>query len=524
MVRQPSINPMKFPYLLVGLAFLLGALPPLHEMDLAQHLAMGEWIVRHGAVPFSEPFGWTREGQPYFAYSWLAQVTYFSLLDAAGPFALHLLEGAIVAGAAAAAMWSARALGWSRTTSSIIGVLNLALLWGVAPTIRPQQLLFITLPLMWGLAARVRAMGPKPAYLIGIAVVGTIAVNTHLFFPLTAVPIAYFLLTDERPRNALIAGAALLAGWLITPYVLVLPQLFALNFGHNVLLSRPPSVAEFVPGFEYAVPRTGVIIGIIALLAAPWLAPGAATLRDRVVRMLFWTAGLVLFAFAGRLVVAWWVLSFLLIGLAIEQTVPIIDTRATVKFKRLVAFAATAIVLLVSAPEINPLFWKFEGDTTTRLLPRAGEDPALWLPSWLICNTRPGAGGRVFTEFNYGSELNWRLPGYSPSIDGRTIYPDSDAVEFSFQPAGRALRHATTWQHADLALIGRSLWLAPILDKDSSWLLLAETRPSARFGVSGLWAKRAWWAKHGTTTAVPARDVRVADLRGLCAASGFPEP
>lgn len=507
--------------LLVGFAFLLGALPPLHEMDLAQHLAMGEWIVRRGEVPFAEPFGWTREGQPYFAYSWLAQVTYFKLLDAAGPFALHLLEGAIVAGAAGAAMWSARAMGWSRATSSIIGVLHLALLWGVAPTIRPQQLLFITLPLMWGLVARVRALGPNPTHLIGIAVAGTIAVNTHLFFPLTAVPIAYFLLTDERPRASLVAGAALLAGWLITPYLLVLPQLFALNFGHNVLLGRPPSVAEFVPGFEYAVRRTGVVIGIIALLAAPWLARTAVTLRERTVRMLFWTAGLVLFAFAGRLVVAWWVLSFLIVGLAIENVVSLIRERATEKFKRIVAFAGATIVLLISAPEINPLFWKFEGDTTTRLLPRAGEDPALWLPSWLHCNTRPGANGRVFTEFNYGSELNWRMPGYSPSIDGRTIFPDSDAVEFSFQPAGRTRRHATTWQHADLALIERSLWLAPILYKDPSWLLLAEARYSPRFGMAGLWAKREWWQVHGATTDVPARDVRVADPRGLCAATGF---
>jgi hypothetical protein len=63
------------PWLLALVAGVIAALPPLHEMDLAQHLATGEWIVRHGALPFTEPFAWTRAGQPYFAYSWLAEVS-----------------------------------------------------------------------------------------------------------------------------------------------------------------------------------------------------------------------------------------------------------------------------------------------------------------------------------------------------------------------------------------------------------------------------------------------------------------
>ena len=37
----------------------------------------------------------------------------------------------------------------------------------------------------------------------------------------------------------------------------------------------------------------------------------------------------------------------------------------------------------------------------------------------------------MFTEFNWGSELTWRLPGYSMSIDGRTIFPDSVALDFA---------------------------------------------------------------------------------------------
>ena len=44
--------------------FVAGASAPLSDPDLPIHLATGEWVVRHHAVPFIEPFAWTRAGQP----------------------------------------------------------------------------------------------------------------------------------------------------------------------------------------------------------------------------------------------------------------------------------------------------------------------------------------------------------------------------------------------------------------------------------------------------------------------------
>src|SRR4051812_43627127 len=87
------------PYLLIAFAAIVSALPPLHEMDLAQHLANGEWIWRHHAVPFIEPFAWTRAGKPFFAYSWLAELVFYALLRGLGPFALHIANGCIAAAA-----------------------------------------------------------------------------------------------------------------------------------------------------------------------------------------------------------------------------------------------------------------------------------------------------------------------------------------------------------------------------------------------------------------------------------------
>lgn len=511
--------------LLVLVTFVWAALPPLHEMDLGQHLATGEWIWRTRAVPFSEPFAWTREGQPFYAYSWLAEVLFYLLLRTFGPLGLHLLEGALAGGAVLSMLWAGRQLGWSRNVCLAVAVLHLALFWGVAGTLRPQQLLFSTVPLAWGLVGGIRSRGVSALRIVGLVAVGALAANTHLFFPLTAVPLAYWLIAGPNQRGWLPAAGALLLGWLLSPYGLGWPRVFALYLGDNILLGRPPSIAEFVPGFEYASVREGVVFAVGALLLAPWAgALRGRPLRERVAHALCWTAGLLLFAYAGRLVVAWWLLALPLLGEAVARALAAGTGLVKASVARFATLGAAAAVLTAASPSVRPVFWRFEGGTEQRMLPRAGQDPALWLPGWLLCHTRPGANGRVFTEFNYGSELNWRLPGFSPSIDGRTIFPDSIAVDFSMKGAGRLYPRASTWRYADLALLDRSFYLSPVLDQDTGWVLLAEASPAARVGLGALWAKREWWQRWGSTTDVPARDVRVGDPRATCDATGtFPK-
>ena len=98
-------------------------------------------------------------------------------------------------------------------------------------------------------------------------------------------------------------------------------------------------------------------------------------------------------------------------------------------------------------------------------------------------------------------------------------------MDFSFQPYGRRPVHATTWRHADLALLNGSFWAVPELNADSAWVLLAQGRRWSHGGVAGLWAKREWWSRWSTTGGLPALDVHQGDPRGTCAATGvFPKP
>src|SRR3954453_22993268 len=62
---------------------------PLADPDFPMHLCVGEWIYDHHRVPFVEPFAWTRAGDPYYAYSWVAQLTFFATMRAFGPVGLH---------------------------------------------------------------------------------------------------------------------------------------------------------------------------------------------------------------------------------------------------------------------------------------------------------------------------------------------------------------------------------------------------------------------------------------------------
>src|SRR5512132_535758 len=206
-----------------------GAMAPLADPDLPMHLAVGRWIVQHGAVPTTEPFAWTRPGAPYFAYSWLMQTTMYLLMHAAGPVALRLLHGALLASAFASVLAAGRMMGWTRDASCLVAALHLIVLTSVSPLLRPQEVLFVAIPLEWALVARVlRSNGRRHAgALVGLGLIAAITVNTHVFFPLLAAPLSLVLTVPRegadgtlgrRIRRVLPALAALALGAACSPY------------------------------------------------------------------------------------------------------------------------------------------------------------------------------------------------------------------------------------------------------------------------------------------------------------------
>lgn len=478
------------------LVFLLGALKPLDDPDLPMHLATGEWILRHHAVPFVEPFAWTRAGAPYYAYSWLLEVLYYAVLRWCGPAGLHVLNGLMVLAIGAATLALGHVARWRPWVSLAMAGFGIGVASMIVASLRPQLMLLSLVPLAWALGYRVVQAERARWAALALCLTCAVAANSHLFFVLTALPLSlYFIVPGASARRTLLMGAAIAAGWLLSPYALVWPEVFRLNFGYNALLVQPSPVNEFRPGFSSGF--FGVVFAI-ALAAIPWgLDHRNSTTSQRRMHAVLWLAGLLSFAIAVRLLVVWWLAVLPAAAVALAGTVR--DTLETPPRPAVrVATYAVGLALLGLLLGHARDAWRGEGTVASRRLPveaAAGVEPLL---DWLECHGGPNAGGRLYTWFNYGSYLAWRLPRYSESIDGRTIFPDSVARVEAYASGWLAPRKYPTWSSADVALVPRRFGVASELDASPDWRLVAWSYGDARDDSRiGLWVRRAWWAQTG---------------------------
>src|SRR4051795_8410427 len=73
---------------LVGVLLLAAALGSsktiFNDGDVSWHIATGQWILQHGAIPRTDPFSFTWAGKPWVPIEWLAEVIYASAYKLAG--------------------------------------------------------------------------------------------------------------------------------------------------------------------------------------------------------------------------------------------------------------------------------------------------------------------------------------------------------------------------------------------------------------------------------------------------------
>jgi hypothetical protein len=73
---------------LVGVLLLAAALGSsktiFNDGDVSWHIATGQWILQHGAIPRTDPFSFTWAGKPWVPIEWLAEVIYASAYRLAG--------------------------------------------------------------------------------------------------------------------------------------------------------------------------------------------------------------------------------------------------------------------------------------------------------------------------------------------------------------------------------------------------------------------------------------------------------
>jgi hypothetical protein len=498
--REALGPPWRWQFALIALLlFAAGFSLPFADPDLSIHLATGEWVARHHAVPFVEPFAWTRPGAPFQAYSWAIELLYFELIEHFGPMGLNVLQGLVYVALAAVMVVLGKAARWNPWVIAVMVAGNLIVTLGATPYVRPQSVLLIATPIIWALVYRSLDTDRLTPTLVGLTCASAVLANTHLLFPIAAAPCVLLLTNPPADRRRiLLVPIAIAIGWFITPYALHWYEVFRLNFAPNALFGPPTGINEYKPGYLMLVTAgNGSLALCLFFTFLPWAVAARLDVKSRVLYGLLWLAGLLMFALAVRSLVVWWLLTIPLSGLALSElrtpAIPVVRTaqRAIV----LVIFALVAASGLESweDPALRA------GDVSSRYLPSINAKSIESLARWLDCNTRHDLGGRLVTTFNYGGYVPWRLPYLSESIDGRVIFADSvSRPETFFTPFSRNIP-LQPWRTADLAIFPVPFPIGAVLDTAHGWHRVAMTSQlEGPARMIGLWVKDSWWKTAGT--------------------------
>src|SRR5882757_6039313 len=126
------------------------------DPDLWWHLKTGQYIAEHNSVPRTDPFSYTRAGQPWVAHEWLTELLLYQIHRIAGWCGLIVIFAAVLA----AAFW----LLYLRCGPApyVAGVATLYAAWATAPLwgVRPQ-VLSLLLTSLWLLVLERSERHPK---------------------------------------------------------------------------------------------------------------------------------------------------------------------------------------------------------------------------------------------------------------------------------------------------------------------------------------------------------------------------
>jgi hypothetical protein len=126
------------------------------DPDVWWHLKTGQYIAEHKSVPHTDPFSYTRAGEPWVAHEWLSELLLYELERTAGWGGLILLFAAVLT--------AAFFLLYLRCGSAtyVAGLATLAAAWATVPVwgVRPQ-VLSLLLTSLWLLILHRSERDPK---------------------------------------------------------------------------------------------------------------------------------------------------------------------------------------------------------------------------------------------------------------------------------------------------------------------------------------------------------------------------
>jgi len=269
-LRAAPTNYAPAPLALALAVFAIAAFAPavLNDGDTFSHVATGNWILDHRAVPHADPFSFTFGGSPWIAHEWLSETLLALAFRAAGWAGVMLITGAA---AAAATYIVAR-----RTVDRLAGPAGLVLafvsLSMLAPGLlaRPHILALPCLALWSAALLDARERGKPPPFALAGAM--WLWANLHggyAFGLALALPIGVEAVW-RADRDSKLAVAQ---GWLLFFYASVLAAL-ATPFGVEGLLfpfrllgnAELANIGEWrAEDFSHPGPLEIFLLGLMAL-------------------------------------------------------------------------------------------------------------------------------------------------------------------------------------------------------------------------------------------------------------------
>jgi hypothetical protein len=284
----------------------------LNDPDSYSHIAVGRWIMAHGAVPASDPFSFSMHGAPWISFEWLSQVIYAAAYVLSGWAGVMVLAAAAIA--LAFGLLTRFLLRELSPTPALVMVMAAVVLTAPHMLARPHVL---TLPIIvaWA-AALVRCMdrhAPPPYWalpllvlwanlhgsvVLALGLIGPTVLEAMLgqnrsewprvllrWLPFTALAVAACCLTPYGPGSLLMPlttlGLGPALGWITewrpqdfshlgTFEFLLLAGIFALSRGMTLPVVRVLVVLGLIH-FALAQVRNADLLALLAplYLAAP---------------------------------------------------------------------------------------------------------------------------------------------------------------------------------------------------------------------------------------------------------------
>src|SRR5450759_949446 len=218
------------------------------DSDAGWHIRTGEAILATGSLPRTDPYSFTRGGQPWFAWEWLADVGVGRIHRTFG------LKGVAVfyAAAISAGVWLWFRLHWALGGNFLVACAMAPLLLSTCNIhwlARPHVLSWIFLLL---------AVFPRKPNLIVVALVTALWANVHASFFFAPLIALLFALED---RWYLKAAAVAAVAPLLNPYG---PQLYVHVFRYLTDTGLLARIGEF-QSFDFHSPGAAQIVATVIL-------------------------------------------------------------------------------------------------------------------------------------------------------------------------------------------------------------------------------------------------------------------